>query len=87
MIRVVRHAAQVSPPSEMDDDDDDDPMGDDDMQVMTMDDGLKDEMRKRNTIITRLIVKAAQLISEKVGGLQHGKSHSEAMRAVYLECT
>nr|AAG37228.1 intraflagellar transport particle protein IFT88 [Chlamydomonas reinhardtii] len=57
---------KVSPSSEMDDDDDDDPMGDDDMQVMTMDDGLKDEMRKRNTIITRLIVKAAQLISEKV---------------------
>ncbi|KAG2490865.1 hypothetical protein HYH03_010783 [Edaphochlamys debaryana] len=55
---------KVSPPSEMDDDDalDDD----DDMQAVMADDGLKDELRKRNLTITRLIVKAAQLISEKV---------------------
>ncbi|EFJ48487.1 hypothetical protein VOLCADRAFT_101916 [Volvox carteri f. nagariensis] len=57
---------KVSPPQEMDDDDDDVLNDEDEMQAVVADDGLKEELRKRNSAITRLIVKAAQLISEKV---------------------
>uniref|UniRef100_A0A7S0WZJ3 Uncharacterized protein n=1 Tax=Chlamydomonas leiostraca TaxID=1034604 RepID=A0A7S0WZJ3_9CHLO len=53
------------------DEDDEDLMGlmggeEDDMQKVVQDDQLKDELRKRQSYITRCIVSAAGLISEKI---------------------
>ncbi|KAF5826309.1 hypothetical protein DUNSADRAFT_3650, partial [Dunaliella salina] len=59
------------PPYEMEDDEDVDLLGlmggeDDDMQNVVQNDGLREELRKRQNYITRCIVNSAQLISEKI---------------------
>lgn len=58
--------ALISVDQPEDEDADDDLGEEDDMNAVVQDDGLKDEIRRRQNYITRCIVSSAQLISEKI---------------------